>query len=212
MQLEQKHVRALETAETLIFHSDFCPYLELKDLLADANPLSRNRFRSLFTRYYGLNVGGLTDEFKDRFFEILFSDKVIVNGQCEFSTILTILSGMKRKKQDFAMPFSFVSKLVAMHSESSPIYDRHVIAFFREKVPAASVIKKQRIQWFIGFLDHVSGSYEAWAQDDRIRPVLKRLKARDSRLKKCDEVRLVDFLVWKVGNQKLLTAMTDPSR
>jgi hypothetical protein len=212
MQLEQKHVAALNTAETLIFHSDFCPYLELKDLLPDASPLSRRRFRSLFTRYYGLNVGGLTDEFKDLFFEILFSDKVIVNGQAEFSTILTVLSGIRRKKKDYAMPFSFVSKLVATHSESSPIYDRHVVAFFREKIPATSVDKKTRIQWFVGFLDRVGRSYGAWAQDDRIKPILNRFKARDSRLKNCDEVRLVDFLVWKVGSQKLLTTMTNPKR
>lgn len=212
MQLEQKHVGALDTAETLIFHSDFCPYLELKDLLPDASPLSRSRFRSLFTSYYGLNVGGLTNEFKSRFFEILFSDQVIVNGQREFSTILTALSRIRRKKQDYAMPFSFVSKLVAIHSESSPIYDRHVVAFFRENVPVASVDKKKRIQWFVGFLDRVGRSYEAWAEDDRIKPILNRLKARDSRLEKCDEVRLVDFLVWKVGNQKLLTTITNSDR
>ncbi len=209
MQLGQNHVGALAKAETLIFHSDFCPYLELKALLPDTNPLSRSRFRSLFTRYYGLDVGGLTDEFKDRFFNILFSDIVIANGQPEFSTILTELSAIRRKKQDYAMPFSFVSKLVAIHDERSPVYDRHVVAFFREAVPGASVDKEKRIQWFVGFLDRVSKSYEAWAEDDRIKPILNRFKARDSRLTSCQEVRLVDFLVWKVGNQKLLSTMPD---
>jgi len=32
MNLEQRHVDALNEAETLVFHSDFCPYLELKEL------------------------------------------------------------------------------------------------------------------------------------------------------------------------------------
>lgn len=67
MQLEQKHIDALDEAETLMFHSELCPYLELKDLLPDPAPLARRRFRLLFTNYYGLNVGGLTDAFKVAF-------------------------------------------------------------------------------------------------------------------------------------------------
>src|SRR5579862_7161675 len=43
------------------------------------------------------------------------------------------------------MQFSFVSKLVAMHRESSPIYDRHVLAFFAKKAPAKSVPNEDRI-------------------------------------------------------------------
>ena len=66
MQLQQEHIDALNRAETLMFHSDFCPYLELKELLQEATPLARIRFRSLFTNYYGLNVGGLTETFKER--------------------------------------------------------------------------------------------------------------------------------------------------
>ena len=204
MQLEPKHIVALEKAQALIVRRDFGPYLELKGLLPDSSSTARTRFRMLFINFYGLHRGGLTDEFKDRFFEILFGDNVIVNGQPNFSWILNELSGIKRKKDDFAMPFSFVSKLVGLHRENSPIYDQHVRDFFRAKVPAASVDKKERIEWFLGFLDCVGRSYEIWAGDARIRPVLEKLCARDTGLMTCDKVRLIDFLVWKVGNQKLL--------
>jgi hypothetical protein len=204
MQLEQKRVSALDKAETLIFHSDFCPYLELKELLPDASSLARSRFRSLFTNYYGLNTGGLTDEFKNRFFKILFVGKVIVDGRPDFSSILTELSRIRRKKGDYAMPFSFVSKLVAMHLETSPIYDRHVLAFFNEKAPAASGTKGKRIDWYVKFLGRVSASYIEWATDKKVVMILDRLRNRDSRLNNCNVVRLLDFLVWKAGNQKLL--------
>jgi hypothetical protein len=131
MDLSQEHTDALTKAETLMVHSDFCPYLELKELLPDASPRARSRFRSLFTKYYNLNVGGLTDEFKDQFFRILFSGRVFnANGEPGFTSILTKLSKIPRKKGDLAMPFSFVSKLVAIHQESSPIYDRHMLKFF----------------------------------------------------------------------------------
>lgn len=203
MQLEEKHINALNKAETLIFPSDFHPYLELKALLSDPSSLARDLFRSLFTKYYGLNAGGLTDEFKNRFFEILFEGKMIVDGRPDFFPILTELSGIKRQKGDCAMPFSFVSKLVAMHLESSPIYDKHVLAFFRKKAPAAAVDKSKRIEWYLGFLNDVSRSYRAWANDSTVKPILERLKAHDDKLKNCHDVRLLDFLVWKVGNRKL---------
>lgn len=204
MKLQEKHITALNTAETLMFHSDFCPYLELKALLPDATTHARGRFRSLFTNYYGLNVGGLTDAFKNRFFEILYAGNIFVNGQPDFSTILNELSLIPRKKGDCAMPFSFVSKLVAIHRETSPIYDRHVRDFFGAKAPAAAMPKADRITWFVGFLNQAATDYAAWAQDARVTQILDRLKAREPQLAQCDAIRLIDFLVWKVGNQKLL--------
>lgn len=204
MQLLQKHIEALAEAETLMAHCDFCPYLELKDLLPDASPQARRRFRSLFTKHCGLNVGGLTDAFKDRFFEILFGDNVITDGQPNFAAILNDLSTIPRRQGDCAMPFSFVSKLVAIRQESSPIYDRHVLRFFGIQAPAASLPKPLRIQWFVRLLSQVAADYTEWTQDQRVAPTLGRLKARDPRLTSCDAVRLIDFLVWKVGSQKLL--------
>jgi hypothetical protein len=205
MHLEQRHIAALNIAETLMFHSDFCPYLELKALLPDPSPVARLRFRSLFATYYGFNVGGLTEEFKDKFFAILHDGNVLLNEQPDFLSILNQLSGIKRKKGDYAMPFSFVSKLVAMHCEASPIYDKHVLAFFRKKASSASIQKAERIDWYVDFLNYVSCSYATWANDPSVAKILDRLKSRDSQLAKCHAVRLVDFLVWKVGNQRLLT-------
>jgi hypothetical protein len=205
MELKPRHIKALDEAETLISPAGYCPYLELKALLPDPSPVARDRFRVLFTRYYGLNRGGLTDEFKDRFFAILFGSNVTVDDEPDFDSILMTLSEIKGRNGNYAMPFSFVSKLVGIHLESSPIYDKHVLAFFGQKAPSASVDRIKRIEWYVGFLNDVSRSYAAWANDSRVKPILERLRARDDRLKNCHDVRTLDFLVWKVGNKKLLT-------
>ena len=105
---------------------------------------------------------------------------------------------------DYALPSSFVSKLVAMHREASPIYDRHVVAFFCKVAPVPSKPKQERIAWFVDFLQQVAGDYVSWGRDQRVASVVERLKSRNKRLADCDIVRLMDFLVWKVGNQKLL--------
>jgi hypothetical protein len=205
--LDQEHVGALDRAENLMYHCDLCPYLELKELFAAPTPPNQQRFRYLFTTYYGLNVGGLTEPFKDRYFEILFSRNVIIHGQSDFAGILTELSSIKSKRGLNPVPFSFVSKLVAMHQEHSPIYDRHVRSFLDFKEAKASS-PELRIAWFIGTIGAIATRYQAWAEDERIQLILERLKTRDARLQHCHVVRLMDFLVWKVGNQKLLGGKT----
>ena len=204
MELSEAHVLALDEAETLMFHSDFCPYLELKEMFPDRSDLARRRFRILFTNFYGMKTGGLTDAFHDRFFEILFGHRVMVDGQPDYEWMLLELGQIKRRKGDLAMPFSFVSKLAAMHCESSPIIDQHVLNFFGIKRPNPSLEKAVKIRWFVDFLGLIGRSYSEWACDIRVEPILRRLKVRDTRLAACDAVRLMDFLVWKAGNQGLL--------
>jgi hypothetical protein len=55
-----------------------------------------------------------------------------------------------------------------------------------------------------GILRIVSGC-SAGRSPLTIQKHVERLKTRDARLVRCDIVSLVDFLVWKVGNQRLLT-------
>lgn len=202
--LDQERVAALSEAETRLFHCDFCPYLELKELLHDPTARGREQFCVLFSNFYGMNSAGLTDEFTKKYFEIIFEGVAMRDGKPDYSSILCTLSEIKRRKKDYAMPFSFVSKLIAMHLDDRPICDRHVLAFFGEKLPIASMAKQERIRWFVCFLEQVRASYQAWAQEERVIQILNRFRARDARLHDCDAVRLIDFLVWKVGNQKLL--------
>ncbi len=206
MDLTPVHIAVLDKAETLMFHCDFCPYLELKAMLAAGKPFDKVRFQILFHDYYGLGIGGLTPEFEEKFFEILFGGNVIVNGQPDYEGILFALYKIPRKKGDYALPLSFVSKLVAIHREDRPIYDSRVLEFFNAKAPLSikNTDPQLRIDWYVKFLNEVAADYAAWAQNPSVAPILSRLKARDPRLGQCHTVRLMDFLVWKVGNQKLL--------
>jgi len=202
--LQAHHIVALDAAERQMLHCDFCGYMDLKALLQDSSPAAQELFRKRFTPMFGLNVGGLSDAFKDRYFEVLFAGDVFTDGHPGHARLLRDLSRFKRRNGTAAMPFSFVSKLVAMRHEASPIYDRHVAEFFGQKPPGASVAKATRIAWFVAFLETVEADYRTWARDARVRPILARFTRRDPRLKQCDVVRLMDFLVWKVGSQKLL--------
>lgn len=203
VQLGMSHLAAFDEAETLMFHSDFCPYFELKEMLSSGTPLARRRFEILFTSYYRLNVGGLTDDFKRQYFRLLF-EAAKQATRPDFSSIVLELAAFPNRKGHRSLQFSFVSKLVAMHDELSPIYDRHVRAFFAPAFPSNTDHDFARTEIMRQFLAHVERQYCMWATDARVTIILDRLKERDARLRDCHPVRLLDFLVWKVGNQKLL--------
>lgn len=176
MELTEDKLNAFRRAEGLIAHRDFCPYLELKTLLTDASEVSRARFCSLFSHYYGMNAGGLTDEFKTRYFQILFNELVFANGQPRYGAILEDLSRFPGKNGHSALHFSFVSKLVAIHDETKPIYDRHVLAFFNVKAPASSKKREIRTTWYVDLLTQIAADYARWGNDPRVKPILDRLR------------------------------------
>lgn len=86
---------------------------ELKALLKDSDPSARVRFRLLFIKFYALNTGGLTEEFKEALFEILFNGEVLVGCRSDFPSLLGQLSEIKRKQGDLCHALLFESKLVA---------------------------------------------------------------------------------------------------
>ena len=126
------------------------------------------------------------------------------DGAPDYSKIVQKLSKHVNRVGNRALQFSFVSKLVATHRDASPIYDRHVRAFFNEPAPPSGLGDDTRIESVAKYLFHVEERYCAWSQIPRVAEILERLKLRDPRLKDCHVVRLMDFLVWKVGNRNLL--------
>lgn len=203
MELSARHIEAFDTAERLLFHRDLCPYLDLKRLLPRTDDSSRQRFRELYTDFYQLRIGGLTDEFKDKYFELLFSPPK-TEGRIDVKFIFQELCGIKNHRGSVTLPFSFVSKLVGMHDESSPIFDIHVSNFLGRKPPESKYPMNERIDWCLEFLESVRDEYSRWAQQTEVTEILTRLKQRDVALQLCHDVRLLDILVWKTGSKKLL--------
>ena len=190
----------------MLAHKDFCPHLELKELLpyCRTNKIKQKRFRSLFSDYYGFNnykrfiQKSLRRKFEDAFYKILFRGNIFEDGKPAFCKIFSELSKYKSKKAKYALHFSFISKMIAMHYENSPIYDSHVRAFFKKEPSHLNGRDiDRRIEKFIEFLNGVRADYEKWVENARISKVIQNLKKRDVRLKNYDQVRLLDFLVWK---------------
>jgi hypothetical protein len=97
---------------------------------------------------------------------------------------------------------SFVSKLIAIHDESRPIFDTHVSNFFGLFVPHVGKIEF-RITRFIRHLNYIQGQYESWAVDSRFQSISQQLFRKQPALRGCHSSRICDFLVWTVGAAEL---------
>lgn len=177
------------------------PYLMLKNLLIKKPAGFQADFRRIFESYYGLNAGGVTDAFKDRYFELLFG--LEIQGHDDpHAPILMELYEIPRRKGDKALQCSFVSKLVAVHDESYPIFDRHVSDFFGISVPSNGSVDF-RVAGFLANLRYLRETYECWSKDSEFQKVLSTVRQRHPCLKGCTAPRIADFLVWTVGHNKL---------
>ena len=193
------HIDRLAKACKKIQEQNVVPYVQLRTWLADSS--KRGDFERLFNRYYGLNAGGLTDKWKTRYFEILFSLDVSTTAD-PHTPILKDLYGYKRKKGDQVLAFSFVSKLVAIHDESRPLYDKHVSAFFGISPPKTGT-NDFRIAGFLRNLDMIQTTYLEWSKDHDFIDVLNQMRQTYPCIASCHNGRLSDFLVWAVGHYKI---------
>jgi hypothetical protein len=177
------------------------PYLMLKHLLTKKPAGFQADFRRIFESYYGLNAGGVTDAFKDRYFGLLFG--LEIQGHDDpYTPILMELYAIPRRKGDKALQCSFVSKLVAIHDESCPIFDRHVSDFFGITVPSNGSVDF-RVAGFLANLKYLRQTYESWSEDSEFQKILLAVNQKHPYLKGCTTPRIADFLVWTVGRNKL---------
>lgn len=191
------HWKLLSKAAATIRPTDFSEYFELKRLSQKTDPTSRRELQSRFANYYRLHIGGLTDAFKRRYLKLLLTCKPR-GCRDPYTPLLKTLYRFPRRKGDRALQVSFVSKLVAFHDESRPLYDVHVKDFFGFSPPSVGPIDF-RIAGFVANLQNIQTQYEAWSTNPRFAKIIQPLCKKNPSLRNCHPNRLCDFLVWTVG-------------
>jgi hypothetical protein len=175
-------------------------YTRLRQLLGTEGAQARVAFETEFTRYYGLNSGGVTPQFRTVYFDRLYALRgEAINDSC-YAPLLQELYEIPRHKGDKALPCSFVSKLIAIHDESRPLFDKYVSRFFGLAAPQSASLDL-RIAGFVSNLTTMQANYHAWIEDTRFRVVLEKVRGRIPPLRRCHLVRVCDFLVWQTGKQ-----------
>jgi hypothetical protein len=196
-QYQNAHWDLLSKAARKIKPTGFEEYFALKRLWRSRDPEARQEFQTRFANYYRLHIGGLTPACKRRYLHLLVA--FIPRGRKDpYTPLLLDLYRFRRRKGDRSLQVSFVSKLVAFHDESRPIYDRYVSQFFGLSVPSVGPLEF-RIAGFLANLQRIQENYQAWATNPRFSQLTRELLSRNSALRTCHPSRLCDFLVWTVG-------------
>jgi hypothetical protein len=172
-------------------------YVWLRSFIRHGIAGDRAEFERRFRRYYGLNSAGLTPQFKETYFKLLFNHKP-ARSDDPHTPILLRLYEIPRWQKDQVVAASFVSKLVAIHDESQPLYDRHVRAFFGVGVPSVGPVKFQ-IAGFLQNLMQIRRTYEVWNQTPEIGEIIAAVQSRYPGLSDAHPNRICDFLVWATG-------------
>lgn len=175
-------------------------YVTLRKLLADASPDGEKVFRQKFSSYYELNAAGLTNKWKEEYFKLLFSFRKSMPDE-PHRYVLNTLFQIQRHQGDKSLQFSFVSKLVSIHDELQPIFDRYVKYYFGLGPPSLMKLPEFRISGFLRNLAEVRRRYAVWSDNAKFAVILHGLRATVPGLAQCHPVRICDFLVWSVGKK-----------
>lgn len=169
-------------------------YTGLCQSLKKNGSAERRTFESEFASYYGLNYAGLTPQFRKVYFDRLYGLRGKKIDDSTYAPLLRELYEIPRRKGDKALQCSFVSKLVAIHDESRPLFDKYVRGFFGLREPKLQSLDL-RIAGFVANLAIIRASYFAWSEDARFQAVFEHVRSRIPELRTCHFVRVCDFVV-----------------
>ncbi|MBS0524832.1 MAG: hypothetical protein JSS04_14485 [Proteobacteria bacterium] len=155
------------------------------------------RFRQEFAKYYQLNRAHLGDVFKEAYFDRLFRLKLVPDSD-PYTEPMEKLYSIPRLKGDCALQASFVSKLVAIHDETRPVWDIHVRDFFGIKDPKARSVT-DRIAGYVAILEELRRTYACWARNSEFLSVVAQVRARFPLLGETAPQRIADLLIWSFG-------------
>lgn len=202
MSCPNKHqLSLLCSAVGYLEEKEYGKYFRLKGLLAERSKGYKKEFSRIFINFYRLNAARTTSKFRNQYFKLLFGLD-IKDAPEPHAVMLKKLYKIKGSNGRQALQCSFVSKLVAIHDETYPIYDKHVGCFFGISVPSYGDVDF-RITGFLTNLMWLRETYHKWSRNTQFQAIVTKMKKKHPSLSQCSDSRLADFLVWTVGRKEL---------
>ena len=199
-------VPVLDEAAKQLIKSDVSPYVRLRQFVLGGMSGDAEKFKLLYSNYYGLRFAGLTPQFKETYFRILFAHRPHTEDD-PYTPILRRLYDIQTFRGTRIVAASFVSKLVAIHDDARPLYDSRVGAFFGIGVPAikSPAIKSPefRIAGFVQNLCVIRSRYEVWQKSPEIVEIIEMVRHKMPQLADTHPNRICDFLVCHAAPKKV---------
>lgn len=172
-------------------------YCFLHEQWGQGSAVDNKLFQFVFRSFYRLDNAGLTDTFKERYFELLEASRV--DGP-DIETICTELYAIKNRKGQASLQFSFVTKLANMVNSELPIYDSEVAKMYGYKAPASSKPLNERMTHLLQFYDCLAADYQKILADGSLNESITHFDSTFARYTPLlSPSKKLDFIVWSAG-------------
>jgi hypothetical protein len=157
-------------------------------------------FQFLYRSYYRLDNAGLSEQFKQAYFEELEaqSGKDVVDLR-EIALRLHVFTTLRGRR---SLQFSFVTKLSNLVTQRTPIYDSNVARMFGFIVPSSTWDVDRRLDAYLKFHAWLEGTYREILQTGALGPVLQHFRERfPMSADALTNARVLDFVFWSAGKR-----------
>ena len=162
-------------------------YFFLKMEYEKGNVMS-DKFQSKYKSFYNMYVFGFTDEFFERYFELLNNDET------NLKKILKELSKIKDKKGKKSVQLAFASKLIHTVDAELPLYNSAIATTFNLAIPKGSIEKK--INSSIDIYNELKSYHGSLSSRDLIRRTIKEFRNQnDFKEGILSDAKLIDLLI-----------------
>lgn len=174
-------------------------YNFLKKEFNNSNVSNNHLFQFVYRSFYRLDNAGLTQEFKNKYFQIL--EEYRNESEFHFEKVLQKLYHIPNiKGNEKTFQFSFVTKMYNIINDSIPIYDSKVAKVFSMSKPHQKEFEI-KLSKHLEQLKQIQKGYEIILEQNLLP---KTIKLFDSTFKdnKLSEMKKLDFIFWSSGKIK----------
>ena len=146
-------------------------------------------FQREYKIFYRLNIAGLSDEQKQKYFELMSSR---VN---RLEVILDELYRIPTRKNTHSIQFSFATKLLHTLDVNQSIYDSNVGEMFNLKVIGSN--KEQKIRSCLEIYNFLKSTYHSLLSDGKIRSLISAFREEFGYSENdMSDTKVLDFIIW----------------
>jgi hypothetical protein len=172
-------------------------YLFIVQNVYNDNISNNKSFQKTFKSFYGLNTAGLTEEFCERYFNIMENSKTSIVA---VEDIVSDLYTIKRKKGDHSIQFSFATKLINTLNCEYPIYDSKVrVLFGLKNLQGQYKDCKTALGNYNAQHNYIKTTIAKIIENNMLHAVIQKFDNMFSFARSISIVKKIDFIFWEAG-------------
>ncbi len=174
---------------------DVDTYCYIRKTFENNHILNNSEFQFKFKKFYIMNSAGLSDEWKNRFFELLLAKRD------DLKYTLFELYKIPRRDGKYSVQFSFATKLLHTVNNENPIYDKMIGEVADKKVEGSN--SNEKIDSCIKIFNFLNGLYSGLINDGKVERVISEFRLRfNVSHKDISDAKVLDFMMWSLGKIK----------